>query len=144
MNFVEKLFLASRWKIIGRVFYLILKILGLEIPVTVKVGKFLKLPHWACGLVVHPNSIIGDNVCLYQGVTIGRADIHKNTSAGRGYVELGDGVIVGAGAKILFRRDQHLQIGRGAMIGANSVIVCNVGENEIWAGVPARMIGNRS
>ena len=49
--------------------------------------------------------------------------------------------ILGAGSKVLFQRD--LVIGVGTVIGANSVLLCSTGENEIWAGVPAKRVGKR-
>lgn len=49
--------------------------------------------------------------------------------------------ILGAGCKVLFQGD--LVIGEGTVIGANSVLLCSTGENEIWAGVPAKCVGKR-
>lgn len=143
MNLVEVLFKYSRTPAIGKVCYLFLKVLGLEIPRSVRVGEKLKLPHWAYGVVVHPHTILGSNVVIYQGVTIGRADVHEASAAMGGRVEVGDGVILGAGAKVLFRSGQTLIIGKNAVIGANSVLLQNVDANEIWSGVPAKFIKKR-
>jgi len=61
-----------------KISYLILKLIGVEIPLSVRIGSNLVLAHWANGLVVHNSTLIGDNVRIYQGVTIGRADVHVN------------------------------------------------------------------
>ena len=52
-----------------------------------------------------------------------------------------ENAILGAGCKVLFQDD--IVIGKGTVIGANSVLLCSTGENEIWAGVPAKKIGVR-
>ena len=52
-----------------------------------------------------------------------------------------ENAILGAGCKVLFQDD--IVIGKGTVIGANSVLLCSTGENEIWAGVPAKKIGIR-
>ena len=58
---------------------------------------------------------------------------------------LGGGIrenaILGAGCKVLFQDD--LVIGKGTVIGVNSVLLCSTGENEIWAGIPAKCVGKR-
>lgn len=58
---------------------------------------------------------------------------------GSGGVIVKEKAILGAGCKVLFQED--LVIGKGTVIGANSVLLCSTGENEIWAGAPARCIG---
>ncbi|MCM0647407.1 hypothetical protein NBE98_03325 [Clostridium swellfunianum] len=77
---------------------------------------------------------------LYQGVTFGRADIYKpiNDSEMNG-IYVRQGAVICAGAKILCK-EGILTIGKNTVIGANSVLTCSTGDNEIWAGVPARKI----
>ncbi|WP_242303188.1 serine O-acetyltransferase [Bacillus cereus group sp. BfR-BA-01495] len=129
--------------ILGVLSYFFFKIIGVEIPASVKIGRNLKLVHWANGLVIHPNSVICDNVKLYQGVTLGRADIHKpaGNSKMQG-IEIKDGAIICSGAKVLCK-EGILTVGKNTVVGANSVLTCSTGENEIWAGIPAKKIGNR-
>jgi serine O-acetyltransferase len=128
----------------GRLAYLALKLLGLEIPRSVVLGKDLEIAHGGFGLVVHPRTVIGDGVKLYPGVTIGRADIHlpSNESNFEGIV-IEDGVILSAGSKVLCK-EGVLRVRRGTIVGANAVLLCSTDQNEIWVGVPARCIGNRN
>jgi serine O-acetyltransferase len=76
-------------------------------------------------------------------VTLGRADVHRpaEQSAFEGIV-VEDDVILASGAKVLCRQG-ILRIGRGTVVGANAVLLESTGENEIWAGVPARCLGKR-
>lgn len=107
-----------------------------------KIQKGLKLIHWANGLVIHPNTVIEENVRLYQGVTIERADIHidfKNSKIEGVVIKKGSTLC--AGAKILCKSGT-LVIGENTVVGANSVLTCSTGNNEIWAGVPARKISD--
>jgi serine O-acetyltransferase len=116
-----------------------MKFLGVEIPMSVKIGKNLQLPHWAYGAVIHPKVEIGDNVRIYQGVTIGRADIYRDdTSLKKIIIE--DGVILCAGAKLLVK--QSCVVEAGTVLGANSVLIVKGDrvEKGVYAGVPARKI----
>lgn len=80
---------------------------------------------------------------IYPGVTLGRADIHRpiTASAFEGIV-IEDDVILCPGAKILCKQG-IMRVGRGTVVGANAVLLDSTGEMEIWAGVPARLIGRR-
>jgi serine O-acetyltransferase len=132
----------------GGLTYTALKLLGVEIPRRVVIGANLRLPHGAVGLVVHEKTVIGDNVTLYGGVTIGRADTlnladPKLDSPDLVNVVIEDDVIVGAGAKVLFRSDRggSIRLGKGCMIAANAVVLQDVPAGEIWGGIPAKRIG---
>jgi serine O-acetyltransferase len=109
----------------------------------VLIGNDFELAHGGFGVVIHPNSTIGDRVKMYPGVTLGRADIHLpiDRSKFEGIV-IEDDVVLASGAKVLCK-EGILRVGRGTVIGANSVLLTSTGENEIWAGVPARRIGER-
>jgi serine O-acetyltransferase len=134
---------ASRRPLIGRLAYLALKLLGLEIPRSVPVGKDLEVTHGGFGVVIHSRSVIGERVKIYPGVTLGRADIHRPMSASRfeGIV-IEDDVILASGAKVLCKAG-ILHVRRGTVVGANAVLLESTGEGEIWAGIPARCIGRR-
>jgi serine O-acetyltransferase len=82
-------------------------------------------------------------VKVYPGVGTGRADIYRpaNQSAFAGIV-IEDDVILAPGAKVLCK-EGVLYVRRGSVLGANSVLLESTGENEIWAGVPARCVGKR-
>jgi serine O-acetyltransferase len=127
----------------GRIAYFTLKILGIEIPGSVLIGKDIELAHGGFGIVIHPKSTIGDRVKMYPGVTLGRADIHLpiDRSKFEGIV-IEDDVVLASGAKVLCK-EGTLRVSQGTVIGANSVLLNSTGENEIWAGVPAKRIGER-
>ncbi|MFQ7342722.1 MAG: serine O-acetyltransferase, partial [Turicibacter sp.] len=86
------------------------------------------LPHGLNGIIVAPKSKIGANCAIYQQVTI----------AEKNYVApiIGDNCIIGAGAKIV----GNVKVGNNVKIGANAVVVKDVPDNVIVAGVPAKII----
>ena len=134
---------ARESKYFGKIAYFILKILGIEIPIPVEIGKEFELAHGGFGVVIHPKSKIGKRVKMYPGVTLGRADVHLpfDRSKFKGIV-IDDDVVLASGAKILCK-EGTLRVRKGTVIGANSVLLESTGENEIWAGVPAKCIGER-
>ncbi len=129
--------------IFGRIAYFTLKLLGLEIPNSVMIGKDFELAHGGFGVVIHPKSVLGDRVKMYPGVTLGRADVHLpiERSEFDGIV-IEDDVILASGAKVLCKSGA-LRVRQGTVVGANSVLLTSTGENEIWAGIPAKRIGER-
>ena len=64
---------ARRLPLLGKFAYYFLKLLGVEIPVKVPVGENFELAHGGVGTVIHSNSVIGNGVKIYRGVTLGRA-----------------------------------------------------------------------
>lgn len=134
---------ARSMPLVGRLAYYLLKLLGAEIPLSVKIGSDFQLEHGGFGVVIHSRSRIGARVKVYPGVTLGRADIYRPMEQSRfeGIV-IDDDVILSPGAKIL-GREGILRVGRGSVIGANAVLLQSTGENEIWAGIPARRVGSR-
>lgn len=134
---------AQSRPIVGVIAHHLLRILGVSIPRTVLVGDGLSLAHGAVGLVVHEDTVLGARVKLYQGVTLGRSDVHSVPEAHGGRVIVGDDVVIGANAVVLFRSGQVLNVGTGAVVGAGSVLLQSVGEGEVWAGNPARKVGER-
>lgn len=129
--------------VIGGVAYYLLKLLGVEIPRSVKIGDDFELAHGGFGVVIHPNTTIGNRVKIYPGVTLGRADIYRPaTQSSFIGIVVEDEAILGPGAKILCK-EGVLKVGRGSVIGANAVLLESTGTYEIWAGVPARCVGKR-
>jgi serine O-acetyltransferase len=126
---------------IGRLAYYMLKLLGVEIPRSVKIGQDFELAHGGFGVVIHPRTTIGKRVKIYPGVTLGRADIFRSAeqSLFEGIV-VEDNAILCPGAKILCK-EGVLRVGRGSVVGANAVLLESTGANEIWAGVPAKCVG---
>ena len=104
---------------------------GVTIGVSAKIGKCLIIEH-SGAIVIHGNAEIGDNCVIRQGVTIGNRRLDDPFGA----PVIGDRVNIGAGAKILGR----VRIGNDVEIGANAVVLCDVPDNAIAVGVPARVI----
>lgn len=142
-DLVTSLAYARTWPLIGRLAYYLLKLLGVELPISVPIGRNLEIAHGGFGVVIHSKSRIGDNVKIYPGVSLGRADIHLpiEESNFEGIVVEND-VILCPGSKVLCKSGV-LEVGRGTVLGANAVLLSSTGENEIWAGIPARKIGDR-
>ena len=90
------------------------------------------MPHAEC-IIMSESCIIGDNVTILQGVTIG-GNIFKVKNGQRSPI-IGDNVLIGAGAKIL----GPVKIGDNSMIGANAVVVKDVPKNSVAVGIPAKV-----
>lgn len=143
MSFYEMLVYAREKPVVGRLAYFALKLLGVEIPLPVQIGPGFLLHHGGAGVVIHPKTVIGARVGIYPGVTLGRADVYRPaTQSAFESIRVEDDVILGAGAKVLCEQGV-LRVGRGTVLGANAVLLRSTGENEIWAGIPARLIGKR-
>jgi len=104
---------------------------GIEIPHTVKIGRRLAIEHQGA-IVLHGDTVIGDDCIIRQGVTMGNRYLDRPNEA----PILHDGVNVGAGAKVLGR----VNIGDGAVIGANAVVLKDVESHSTVVGIPARRI----
>jgi serine O-acetyltransferase len=104
---------------------------GIELLYTTKIGRRFLIGHQG-GIVIHPNTVIGDDCLIRQGVTIGDAGRGSDGSA----AQLGNEVHVGAGAVIL----GNVTLGDGVNIGPNSVIMANVPAGSTAFGNPARII----
>lgn len=138
-----RLVYARKLPIVGRFAYYGLKLLGVEIPRSVLVGEDFELAHGGFGVVIHPNSIIGDRVKIYPGVTLGRADIYLPIEQSNfEKITIEDDVIISPGAKVLAKKGE-LVVRRGSVVGANAVLLDSTGEGEVWAGIPARFVGLR-
>lgn len=103
-----------------------------DINPAARIGKGIFLDH-ATGLVVGMTATIGDNVSILQGVTLGGTG--KET--GDRHPKIRDGVLLGAGAKVL----GNIEIGKCSRVAAGSVVLKAVPPNSTVAGVPARVVG---
>jgi len=120
------LFLAARWlSQVAR------WLTGIEIHPGAKIGRRLFIDH-GMGVVIGETSIVGDDVTLYQGVTLGGT----GKEHGKRHPTLEDNVVVGGGAKIL----GNIVIGKNCRIGAGSVVLRNVPDNSTVVGVPAHIV----
>ncbi len=137
------LVMARRWPGLGKAAYYLLKLLGAEIPISVRVGDGFELVHGGFGVVIHSKSAIGARVKIYPGVTLGRADIYRPAERSQfAGIVIEDDAILCPGAKILCKKGV-LRVGRGSVVGANAVLLESTGEYEIWAGAPAKRVGMR-
>ena len=104
---------------------------GIEIHPGATIGRRFFIDH-GMGVVIGETAEIGDDVTLYHGVTLGGTSWKE----GKRHPTLGNGVVVGAGAKIL----GPITIGDGAKIGSNAVVVKDVPAGSTAAGIPARIL----
>ncbi len=104
---------------------------GIEIHPGATIGKGLFIDHGS-GVIIGETAKLGDNVTLYQGVTLGGTGKEK----GKRHPTLGDNVMVSAGAKVL----GSFKIGENSKIGAGSVVLKEVPANCTVVGVPGRIV----
>jgi serine O-acetyltransferase len=104
--------------------------LGALMPQHVRVGPGIRIPHCARGVVLHHTVRMGSDVTLYHQVTIGIRDDGPPVAA-----TIGDGVYIGAGAKII----GPVTLGDGSRIGANAVVIRDVPAGATAVGVPAKI-----
>ncbi|MGE5707136.1 MAG: serine O-acetyltransferase [Bacteroidota bacterium] len=104
---------------------------GIEIHPGARIGKGFFIDH-GMGVVIGETCEIGENVLLYQGVTLGGTGKEQ----GKRHPTLGNNVVVGSGAKVL----GSIKIEDGVRIGAGSVVTKPVGPNSTVVGVPGRVI----
>ena len=104
---------------------------GIEIHPGAKIGKRLFIDH-GHGVIIGETAVIGDNVTLYQGVTLGGT----GKEHGKRHPTLGNNVMVSAGAKVL----GSFTIGENSKIGAGSVVLAEVPSNSTVVGVPGRVV----
>ncbi len=108
---------------------------GIEIHPGAKIGEKLFIDH-GMGVVIGETSEIGDNVTIYQGVTLGGTSLQKV----KRHPTLGDNVVVGVGAKLI----GNITIGNDTKIGAGSVVVSSVPPHATVVGVPGRVVAIRN
>ena len=130
------------WRLIGRGFSQLGRWLtGIEIHPGAKIGRRFFIDH-GMGVVVGETSEIGDDVTLYQGVTLGgvapSVDSHSQRDQKR-HPTLEDDVIVGSGAQVL----GPITVGRCARVGANAVVTKDVPECATVVGIPAKVVQPR-
>jgi serine O-acetyltransferase len=109
---------------------------GIEIHPGAKVGERVFFDH-AMGVVVGETAEIGDGCTIYQGVTLGGTSLYKGTKR---HPTLGKDVVVSAGAKVL----GGFEVGDGAKIGSNAVVIKPVPAGATAVGIPARIIPSKT
>lgn len=106
---------------------------GIEIHPGASIGRRFFIDH-GMGVVIGETSEIGDDCTLYHGVTLGGTTWNK----GKRHPTLANGVVVGAGAKVL----GPITVGEGARVGSNSVVVKDVTAGATMVGIPAHEVGS--
>lgn len=104
---------------------------GIEIHPGARIGKGLFIDH-GHGVIIGETTVIGDNVTLYQGVTLGGT----GKEHGKRHPTIGNNVMISAGAKVL----GSFSIGDNSKIGAGSVVLSEVPPNSTVVGVPGRVV----
>lgn len=107
---------------------------GIEIHPGARIGRRFFIDH-GMGVVIGETATIGDDVTMYHGVTLGGTSFEKEIR----HPQVGDNVIIGAGAQIL----GPVRIGNGARIGSNAVVVAEVEDNATMVGIPAHSVDKR-
>ena len=105
---------------------------GIEIHPGAKIGSCVFIDH-GMGVVIGETAEIGDGCTIYQGVTLGGTSLYRGEKR---HPTLGDGVVVGAGAKVL----GGFKVGDGARIGSNAVVVKEVPAGATVVGIPGRIV----
>jgi serine O-acetyltransferase len=104
---------------------------GIEIHPGAKIGKGFFIDH-GMGVVIGETSEIGDNVTIYQGVTLGGTGKEK----GKRHPTIGNNVVISAGAKVL----GSIEIGDNAIIGSGAVVIRSVPDDCTVVGIPGRIV----
>ncbi|EKU47401.1 serine O-acetyltransferase [Staphylococcus massiliensis CCUG 55927] len=104
---------------------------GIEIHPGAKIGNRLFIDH-GMGVVIGETCTIGDNVTIYQGVTLGGTGKEK----GKRHPDIGDNVLIAAGSKVL----GNIKVHSNSNIGANSVVLRNVPSYTTVVGIPGRIV----
>lgn len=128
-------FYRRRWYFPARLISQVARALtGIEIHPGAKVGRRLFIDH-GMGIVIGETAEIGDDVLLYQGVTLGGTGHER----GKRHPTLGNNVVVGTGAKIL----GAISVGNHVRIGAGSVVIRSVPDHSTVVGIPGRVVRSR-
>jgi serine O-acetyltransferase len=123
------------WHVLGRFLSHVGRFLtGIEIHPGATIGRRLFIDH-GMGVVIGETAVIGDDVTLYQGVTLGGISLNP----GKRHPTIEDGVVIGSGAQVL----GPFTVGQGARVGANAVVTKAVPPGVTVVGVPARPVGPR-
>lgn len=104
---------------------------GIDLKLGSNIGGGFYIGHFNC-IVISRQAVIGRNVNVSHGVTIGRVNRGKR----KGFPTIGNNVYIGAGAKVL----GNIKVGNNVAIGANSVVTKHIPNNAVAVGIPAKVI----
>lgn len=108
-------------------FLLFNTLIGIYLPRRAQIGGGLRIHHHGC-IIINPDTVMGKNCILRHGVTIGTKNGEHDVPT------IGDNVEFGAGCKVLGK----IKIGNNVTIGANAVVLCDIPDNYIAVGIPAK------
>ena len=129
---IANFFSVAKFDLIARIISQFSRFLtGIEIHPRAKIGKNLFIDH-GMGVVIGETAEVGDDVFMYHGVTLGSTSTKKE----KRHPTISNGVIIGAGAKLL----GPIKVGKNAKIGSNAVVITDVPENVTMVGIPAKII----
>ena len=133
------LFYVAGFDLIARIISQIIRFFtGIEIHPGAKIGKNLFIDH-GMGVVIGETSEIGDNVTIYHAVTLGGSSPSIDSERQRHekrHPTIGNDVVIGSGAQVI----GPVNVGNGARIAANAVVVKDVPENATMVGIPAKAV----
>ena len=132
MHKISRFFHLAGFELLARIISQVTRFFtGVEIHPGAKIGKNLFIDH-GMGVVIGETSIVGNNVLIYHGVTLGGTSLTK----GKRHPTIKDDAIIGAGAKIL----GPIIVGKQSRVGANAVVTRNVDDFSTVMGIPAKVI----
>ncbi len=133
-NWVNRIRIILVGQILRLIYFILFKGIeittGISIDCNAKIGKGMYIGHFG-QIFIYSDVVIGENVSIAQGVTIGTLGLGK-----RGAPKLGDNVFIGSGAKVL----GNINVGNNVRIGANAVLVKDVPDNATVVGIPGKII----
>ena len=136
---IANFFSVAKFDLIARIISQFSRFLtGIEIHPGAKIGKNLFIDH-GMGVVIGETSEIGNNVTIYHAVTLGGSSPSIDTESQRHakrHPTIGNDVVIGSGAQII----GPVNVGNGARIAANAVVVKDVPENGTMVGIPAKAV----
>jgi serine O-acetyltransferase len=125
-------FWCHRFRFVARFHSQVIRLFtGVEIHPGAQIGHRLFIDH-GMGVVIGETSIVGDDVTIYQNVTLGGTGKEK----GKRHPTVGNGVFIGSGAKLL----GNITIGQNCRVGAGSVVLHDVPDNSTIVGVPGHIV----
>ncbi len=123
---------GPQWRPVARLLSTLTRaVTGVEIHPGARIGRRFFIDH-GMGVVIGATAVVGDDVMLYHGVTLGGRSLERGVKR---HPTVGDRVTVGAGARVL----GDIEIGDDVQIGANSVVVKDIPAGSVATGIPARV-----
>ncbi len=123
----------AEWRLLARMVSGLSRfVTGIEIHPGARIGERFFIDH-GMGVVIGETATVGDDVTLYHGVTLGGTSL----AVGKRHPDIGNNVVIGAGAKVL----GAITVGDGARVGANAVVMQDVPASATVVGIPAHIVG---